>query len=243
MLNVYFGEIKTEIKKENNETKTKCSLPLLSSSTVLWEILKWGSSPCCHPVECFHSQKKREKKKTLSCMSLMLQGAHGSLCFQGCLVQKAPSQPNSRLFTFPPQTRVLKHNHRQSPCNRPTSVRRIEIRQLLYFSSSTARIGNSAQPGVDYFLWESKKIPDLETAADAEKCVGPKTWRLHVKCERAVCACISCLSPDLLRNHKSALSLTVRGGENSAAAEEIIWKLNKEHSVRGICPATRRRVD
>lgn len=31
VLSVYFGKIKMEIKIENNETKTKCSLPLLSS--------------------------------------------------------------------------------------------------------------------------------------------------------------------------------------------------------------------
>lgn len=30
-LSVYFGKIKREIKTENNQTKTKCSLPLLSS--------------------------------------------------------------------------------------------------------------------------------------------------------------------------------------------------------------------
>lgn len=221
------------------------SSPLFCSSTfgifLSWEILKWSSSLCCHPVECFHSEKKKGKA-TLSCMSLMLQGAHGSLCFQGCLVQKAPSQPNSRLFSFPPQTRVLKHNHRQSPCNRPTSVRRIEIRQLLYFSSPTVRIGNSAQPGVDYFLWESKKIRDWRSWLTPKMCRF-QTWRLYVKCEHAVCTCISWLSPELLQNHKSALFLTVRGGENSAAAEEIIRKLNKEHSVKGICSATRRRVD
>lgn len=237
-----------EIKTENNETKTKCSLPLLSSLLLKY----FWYFPLVGNIEMkqfsllsswgVFSLRKKKGKATLSCMSLMLQGAHGSLCFQGCLVQKAPSQPNSRLFSFPPQTRVLKHNHRQSPCNRPTSVRRIEIRQLLYFSSPTVRIGNSAQPGVDYFLWESKKIRDWRSWLTPKMCRF-QTWRLYVKCERAVCTCISWLSPELLQNHKSALFLTVRGGENSAAAEEIIRKLNKEHSVKGICSATRRRVD
>lgn len=81
---------KTEIATENNKAKTKCSSPFLSSplfssSTfgifVSGEILKRSSTP-------LSSCGVFLLKHTLCGMSLVLQGAHGSLCFQGCLVQK-----------------------------------------------------------------------------------------------------------------------------------------------------------
>lgn len=80
----------------------------------------------------FHS--KKTKKTTLSCKSLMHQGGTWYCAFRVALFKShSVYLPNSWLYSFPPQTRVLEYNHRQSLCNRPMSVRRIEISRLCVF--------------------------------------------------------------------------------------------------------------
>lgn len=116
--------------KDKKQRQRQNVVVLASSSfatLVLWEIVKWSSSLLLSYG--WFSLKKYP----------LLHVTHTSrgtwqLVLSGLLVQKALCNlPNSWLFSFPLQTWVLEHNHHQSLCNRPTPVKRIEIRRLCVF--------------------------------------------------------------------------------------------------------------